>query len=56
MPRINSWIYVGVGVVIGLWGGVAVSQITDLPLAPEIGILIGGCVGIVLGNILGRPS
>ncbi|MBN1530125.1 MAG: hypothetical protein JW895_13770 [Thermoleophilaceae bacterium] len=36
---------VAVGAVIGLVLGVLVSVATDVPLAPEIGLLLGGAAG-----------
>jgi hypothetical protein len=36
---------VGAGAVIGLGLGVGVSVTTDIPLAPEAGLLIGSLVG-----------
>jgi len=38
---------VAVGAVLGLVLGVLVSLATDLPLAPEIGLLLGGLAGWV---------
>jgi hypothetical protein len=34
-----------VGAVIGLALGIVVSVTTDVPLAPEVGLLLGGLVG-----------
>ena len=36
---------IAVGAAIGLVVGVLVSVITDLPLAPEVGLLLGGLAG-----------
>ena len=36
---------IAVGAAIGLVVGVLVSVITDLPLAPEAGLLLGGLAG-----------
>jgi hypothetical protein len=41
-----------VGAVIGLALGILVSVITDIPLAPEVGLVIGG----LFGWFLGRPA
>jgi hypothetical protein len=39
---------VAVGAVIGLALGILVSLATDLPLAPEVGLLLGGVVAWIL--------
>jgi hypothetical protein len=36
---------IAVGAVIGLALGIVVSVATDLPLAPEVGLVLGGLVG-----------
>ena len=36
---------IGVGALIGLALGVVVSLITELPLAPEVGVVLGALVG-----------
>jgi ElaB/YqjD/DUF883 family membrane-anchored ribosome-binding protein len=36
---------IGVGAVIGLALGILVSVTTDIPLAPEIGLVLGALVG-----------
>jgi hypothetical protein len=36
---------IALGAVVGLLLGIAVSVATDLPLAPEAGLLLGGAVG-----------
>jgi hypothetical protein len=36
---------IGVGAVIGLALGILISVITDIPLAPEIGLVLGALVG-----------
>jgi hypothetical protein len=36
---------IGLGAVIGLALGIVVSVSTDLPLAPEVGLVLGGLVG-----------
>jgi hypothetical protein len=43
-PR-GTWLYVCVGAAIGLALGIVVSVTTDLPLAPEVGLLLGGLAG-----------
>jgi hypothetical protein len=41
----GTWFYLVVGAVIGLVLGVLVSVTTDVPLAPEAGLVLGGLVG-----------
>jgi uncharacterized membrane protein YczE len=43
--RGRTWLFLVVGAVIGLALGVGVSLTTDLPLAPEAGLVIGLVVG-----------
>jgi hypothetical protein len=43
--RGRTWLFLVVGAAIGLVLGVAVSITTDVPLAPEAGLLIGVLVG-----------
>jgi hypothetical protein len=54
--KVNKWVAAGVGAVMGLAIGIAVSLATDLPLAPEVGLLAGGCAGYLLGGLFkSRP-
>jgi len=39
------WLLVVVGAVIGLLLGILVSMTTDVPLAPEAGLVLGALVG-----------
>jgi hypothetical protein len=39
------WFFVVVGAVIGLVLGILVSVTTDVPLAPEAGLVLGALVG-----------
>jgi uncharacterized membrane-anchored protein YhcB (DUF1043 family) len=41
----GTWFFLVVGAVIGLALGVLVSETTDLPLAPEAGLVVGALVG-----------
>jgi len=41
----ETWLYLVVGALIGLAVGVVVSVTTDVPLAPEAGVLLGGLIG-----------
>jgi hypothetical protein len=43
-------VVVAVGAVIGLALGILVSVITDLPLAPEAGLALGGLIGWLAGR------
>jgi len=43
-PR-GSWFFVAIGATIGVVLGIVVSVATDLPLAPEVGLLLGGLAG-----------
>jgi uncharacterized membrane-anchored protein YhcB (DUF1043 family) len=41
----RTWLFPVIGAVIGLALGILVSVITDVPLAPEAGLVIGVLVG-----------
>ena len=41
----GTWLFPVVGAVIGLVVGVLVSVTTDVPLAPEAGLVLGALVG-----------
>jgi hypothetical protein len=41
----GTWLFVCVGAAIGLVLGIVVSVATDLPLAPEVGVLLGALAG-----------
>ena len=41
----GTWFFVGVGALIGVVLGILVSVITDVPLAPEAGVILGAPVG-----------
>jgi hypothetical protein len=41
----GTWLFVVVGAVIGLALGTLVSVTTDVPLAPEAGLVLGALVG-----------
>jgi hypothetical protein len=43
-----------VGAAVGVALGILVSVITDIPLAPEAGLLLGGLVGWLFAARLGR--
>jgi membrane associated rhomboid family serine protease len=47
--RWGTWLFLVVGAVIGLALGIVVSLTTDVPLAPEAGLVIG-----LLGGWLAR--
>ena len=44
----GTWVFVAVGAVIGLGLGVLVSVVTDVPLAPEAGLVLGALGGWLL--------
>jgi hypothetical protein len=44
----GTWFYVVVGAVIGLALGILVSVATDVPFAPEAGLVLGALVGWLL--------
>ena len=41
---------IALGAVAGLALGILVSLTTDVPLAPELGLLLGGAVGWLFGR------
>jgi hypothetical protein len=41
----GTWFFVGVGALIGLVLGILVSVTTDVPFAPEAGLLLGALAG-----------
>jgi hypothetical protein len=43
-PR-GTWFFLVVGAVIGLALGILVSATTDVPFAPEVGLVLGALVG-----------
>jgi hypothetical protein len=43
--------FLGVGALIGLVLGILVSVTTDVPLAPEAGVLLGALVGWLFGRV-----
>jgi hypothetical protein len=45
LSRLSVGAAIAVGAVIGLALGIVVSVITDVPLAPEAGFVIGGLAG-----------
>ena len=54
MGKMNKWVLTGIGAAIGLALGIGVSLATDVPFAPEIGLLAGGVVGFIAGSRLAR--
>jgi hypothetical protein len=47
----ETWFFVGVGALIGLVLGILVSVTTDVPLAPEAGVILGALVGWLFRRI-----
>jgi hypothetical protein len=47
----GAWFFLGVGALIGLVLGILVSVTTDVPLAPEAGVLLGALVGWLFGRV-----
>jgi hypothetical protein len=41
----GTWFFVGVGALIGVVLGILVGVTTDVPLAPEAGLILGALVG-----------
>jgi hypothetical protein len=41
----GTWFFVGVGALIGVVLGIVVSVTTDVPLAPEAGVILGALAG-----------
>ncbi len=41
----GTWFFLVVGAVIGLALGILVSATSDVPFAPEVGLLLGALVG-----------
>ena len=41
----RTWLFVGVGASIGVVLGILVSVTTEVPLAPEAGVILGALVG-----------
>jgi hypothetical protein len=51
--RTKTW-FVAVGAVVGLALGILVSVTTDVPFAPEAGLLLGALVGWFSGALRDR--
>jgi len=49
----TTWLFLAVGVAIGLGLGVIVSVSTDIPFAPEIGLVVGLAAGAIAVAIPG---
>jgi hypothetical protein len=41
----GTWFFIGVGALIGVVLGILSSVTTDVPLAPEAGLILGALVG-----------
>ena len=44
-PTRKTWLLLVVGAVLGLALGILVSATTDVPFAPEVGLVLGALVG-----------
>ena len=44
-PARGTWFFLVVGAVIGLAVGILVSATTDVPFAPEVGLVLGALLG-----------
>jgi hypothetical protein len=51
----GSWVFLIVGAAIGLALGILVSLSTDVPLAPEAGLVIGVVVGWLSRRMSTKP-
>ena len=47
----GTWFFLVVGAVVGLGLGILVSATTDVPFAPEVGLLLGALVGWLLRRV-----
>ena len=47
----GTWFFVGVGALIGVALGILVSVTTDIPLAPEAGLILGALVGWLVRRV-----
>jgi hypothetical protein len=45
MPHMSVRVAIGLGAVLGLALGIVVSVTTDIPLAPEAGLVLGALIG-----------
>jgi hypothetical protein len=52
----GTWFFLVVGAVIGLALGILVSVTTDVPLAPEAGLVLGALIGLGLSRRVSRPG
>jgi hypothetical protein len=48
----ETWFFVGVGALIGLVLGILVSVTTDVPLAPEAGVILGALGGWLFRRVI----
>ena len=53
--RSQTWLAVA-GAAVGLVLGILVSVTTDVPLAPEAGLLLGALLGWFSHRVRGRPG
>jgi hypothetical protein len=51
----GTWFFLVVGAVVGLALGILVGVITDVPLAPEAGLVFGALVGWLSRRVSASP-
>jgi hypothetical protein len=47
----GTWFFLVVGAVVGLALGILVSATTDVPFAPEVGLVVGALVGWLVRRV-----
>jgi hypothetical protein len=50
VDRLGTGVAIGIGAVAGLALGIIVSVTTDVPLAPEVGLIVGVLAGWILAR------
>jgi hypothetical protein len=50
------WGFLAIGAAVGLTVGILVAAATDVPFAPEIGLVVGGGVAWALRLVLARSG
>ena len=52
----GTWFFVGIGALIGVVLGILVSVTTDVPLAPEAGLILGALAGWLFRRVSTEPE